>query len=332
MKRIESLDGFRGVCALEVVAYHWNAHLNSNVFPLYGGFVSVDAFFVISGFVLALSYETKLRQGPGLRSFLRSRARRLLPVLFAAMPIVVLTTAVVARFDGRSFMAVMSRGAMETLLIPMQVNGEFWFSVNPVLWSLFDEWFVSIVFAVVLFRLRTRLLVLVFIFYAGWAAFLAANTPGGGGIVALPASLPRAMGGFTAGMLIFRLYAADWLRVPNVRPYIPFAVWAATCWIVSVWPDSFTEPAAAFVIAPLCVAVLARSTWPIGRLWRVLGALSYPLYASHYAVLVGMHELTLGGAFGLLLSLSLSLLLARTVQLVTERATHPSIVPNTAAT
>jgi len=62
VKRYESLDGMLGLCALIVVLYHCGYGLNTP--PLVGsGWLSVDVFFVLSGFVIALAYEDKLRTG-----------------------------------------------------------------------------------------------------------------------------------------------------------------------------------------------------------------------------------------------------------------------------
>src|ERR1043165_8588900 len=78
-KRFHSLDGLRGVCALSVVLFH-----AADLFH-YGplmphGFLAVDMFFILSGFVIAFRYEDALNRGLHLRAFLEARGRRLLPV------------------------------------------------------------------------------------------------------------------------------------------------------------------------------------------------------------------------------------------------------------
>src|ERR1041384_6138813 len=80
-KRFLGLDGLRGVCALTVLLFH-----AANLFdqgPIFQhGYLAVDMFFLMSGFVIAFIHEERLRSGMGLIAFLRIRARRLLPVFW----------------------------------------------------------------------------------------------------------------------------------------------------------------------------------------------------------------------------------------------------------
>ena len=70
------VQGLRGVAVLLVVIYHSGVGLP-------GGFVGVDVFFVISGFVISQLLLRELRQigRVSLRDFYARRARRLLPAL-----------------------------------------------------------------------------------------------------------------------------------------------------------------------------------------------------------------------------------------------------------
>jgi len=82
--RFAGLDGLRAVAVMLVVVYH--------LFPswlLRGGFVGVDVFFVISGFLITtlLLREAEADGRIRLRDFWRRRARRLLPALVALLTI-----------------------------------------------------------------------------------------------------------------------------------------------------------------------------------------------------------------------------------------------------
>ena len=73
---LSGLDGLRAVAVLLVVVYH--------LFPaLPSGFLGVDVFFVISGFLITtlLMREREQDGRIGLASFWRRRARRLLPAI-----------------------------------------------------------------------------------------------------------------------------------------------------------------------------------------------------------------------------------------------------------
>jgi peptidoglycan/LPS O-acetylase OafA/YrhL len=80
------IQELRGVAILLVVLYHAGAILPS-------GFIGVDAFFVISGFVIAGSVRRSMRADDfSLSSFIGKRVRRILPALSVMLTIVVLAS------------------------------------------------------------------------------------------------------------------------------------------------------------------------------------------------------------------------------------------------
>ncbi len=81
MRHIRALDGLRGIAVLAVVLYHFAP----SVAP--GGFLGVDLFFVLSGFLIT-SLLVNEWEGTGrlaLPPFWLRRARRLLPALFLVL-------------------------------------------------------------------------------------------------------------------------------------------------------------------------------------------------------------------------------------------------------
>ncbi len=75
--RIRGLDGLRAIAVLAVVAYHlWPATVP-------GGFLGVDVFFVVSGFLITTLLLRQMTRvgGIDLADFWKRRARRLLPAL-----------------------------------------------------------------------------------------------------------------------------------------------------------------------------------------------------------------------------------------------------------
>jgi peptidoglycan/LPS O-acetylase OafA/YrhL len=74
------VDGLRGIAVLSVVLYH------AGVPHLGGGYVGVDIFFVISGYLISSQIYRDLAQGTfNLRSFYERRAKRILPVLLTVV-------------------------------------------------------------------------------------------------------------------------------------------------------------------------------------------------------------------------------------------------------
>jgi peptidoglycan/LPS O-acetylase OafA/YrhL len=74
------IDGLRAIAVVAVILFH------AGVKSFQGGFVGVDIFFVISGYLITLTILTDLqRQRFSLLGFYERRARRILPALFLVM-------------------------------------------------------------------------------------------------------------------------------------------------------------------------------------------------------------------------------------------------------
>lgn len=84
--RFIALDSLRGIAALFIVFYHmgpfgWVAGWT----PFRSGWMMVDFFFVLSGFVIAMSYGARLAQGYPRGSFLLIRLGRMFPLHLAVV-------------------------------------------------------------------------------------------------------------------------------------------------------------------------------------------------------------------------------------------------------
>ena len=74
------IDGLRALAVLPVVLYHSKINL------FQGGFVGVDIFFVISGFLITKIIITEVFQSSfSIIKFYERRARRILPALFTVL-------------------------------------------------------------------------------------------------------------------------------------------------------------------------------------------------------------------------------------------------------
>ena len=90
--RLPGLDGLRGVAVLAVLAYH----LDLGLLP--AGFLGVDLFFTISGFIITalLLREFEAAGRVDLRAFWMRRVRRLVPPTYALVAVALLLTPVLA--------------------------------------------------------------------------------------------------------------------------------------------------------------------------------------------------------------------------------------------
>lgn len=74
------IDGLRAIAVLPVILFHADFETFS------GGFVGVDVFFVISGFLITTILLGDLERGSfSIAHFYERRARRILPALFFVM-------------------------------------------------------------------------------------------------------------------------------------------------------------------------------------------------------------------------------------------------------
>ena len=80
MKYRPEIDGLRALAVLPVIFFH----ANFNLFQ--GGFVGVDIFFVISGYLITrVIFSEILQSSFSITSFYERRARRILPALFTIL-------------------------------------------------------------------------------------------------------------------------------------------------------------------------------------------------------------------------------------------------------
>jgi peptidoglycan/LPS O-acetylase OafA/YrhL len=297
--RFHSLDGLRGACALTVVLFHCDNLFHKNrIFQ--HGFLAVDMFFILSGFVIALTYEERLKDGVELKDFLRARARRLLPVywLGAALNIAIFIWMATSGYYPPSFTRVMIWIVVPLttmLMIPAYGTpvAEPYPAVMSITWSLVVEWFVNIAYAACFFRWKTRTLAL--LAAGGWLAMgIAGYFTGRGWCVGaitrdqvFTYGLLRGAPAFLAGVVIYRLHARRLFdRLPIVSTELLLTSWLC----VAVVPTYTATPTFDWIVVtmfcPLLVVLLIRSDFKAPAFCKGLGELSYPLYASHPGIVL----------------------------------------------
>ena len=78
---IKHLDGLRAVAIFGVIIYHAKLYFTSEPF-LKGGFLGVDLFFVISGYLMtSIIYEQSKNNNFSFKEFLLKRIRRIFPAI-----------------------------------------------------------------------------------------------------------------------------------------------------------------------------------------------------------------------------------------------------------
>jgi len=269
--RFATLDALRGVAAIGVMLFH---SMPDSPLAIRGGYLAVDLFFGLSGFVIALTYEDRLRGGMGLREFLTLRAIRLWPML------------VVGALLG---MGLYQGSAGMLFLLPNPFSDTLYPS-NPPLWSLLFEALAYLGFATFAYRLQLKGLLA--LLTGGGLALAAFALQGhallqefGGFWSTAPAGLARLCFSFTAGVVIYRLRQSQGLpRSRDRRAWLLAAAVSAVMLLITT-TGSLAGLAAIFVIFPALIWLASKWELPSPRAGSLLGALSYPLYCIHMPIL-----------------------------------------------
>lgn len=293
-ERLYGLDGLRGIAAILVVAFHIGQWTPSSEWIAPGGYLAVDFFFLLSGFVIAQAYERRLLAGLPLRDFSLIRLVRLYPLFLLGIALGCIKPALQLAFSQ------VHAPAMSELLTWIVVNGLilpvfntlYLFPLNPPAWSLFLEILINLLFAAFLFRWSRRSLGLIVIAAAAvliFAGLSQHSLNGGWGWSNVYVGLARTGFSFLLGVILHRF------RIGRSRAYswprflVPSMILVG---ILTIHIDpglrGWCDLAAVILIFPLLVLV-AASTEPPLRLQRACalsGDISYPLYAVHYPLML----------------------------------------------
>ncbi|WP_158746956.1 acyltransferase, partial [Acidisphaera sp. L21] len=139
------IDILRGFAALSVVVYHVIAHFNWDAFPVSGplvwfriGWMGVDLFFVISGFVIALSAFRALDAQPDrstfFQHFVRHRGARIIPLHYVTCLVFVVSLQPFMFFSAEGWLQFVTHALFIHDFFPNHQGG-----INGVNWSLAAE-------------------------------------------------------------------------------------------------------------------------------------------------------------------------------------------------
>ena len=295
LRPFHTLDALRGVAALVVLLFH--AGFFFGIAPPAEGYLAVDLFFAMSGFVIAYRYEADLQRGLGFVAFVALRLRRLYP-LFLLGTILGVLPAILAVALGHT--DPLHEGAVEALplallMLPSHALAfarQEVYPLNFVAWSLALELLVNVAWAAT-HRVWT-------IRNLGWLLSAAALCLG---LVAWAngslnvgydwdnafGGLPRVVYGFGVGILLFKLRD---LRLGVVLPRVPW--WALVVLVPALlfvdpsrfgpaWARPLFDLVFITLIVPTIVrAAIASEPSPAARgVCALAGLYSYVLYSLH---------------------------------------------------
>lgn len=288
-KHFEVLDGLRGIAAISVVVFHFMEFIEPDYSKhLIGhGFLAVDFFFCLSGFVIAYAYDDRIGK-LGLREFFRSRFIRLHPLVVLGS-VLGLLGYLFNPFAGhpQSLGSIIVIFLCSVLLIPFPTMAETYynnFGLNAPAWSLFWEYIANIVYAFFLSKMKRRYLWMLLVPAAlgvCWVIYKEKSLLGGWSGGTFWDGLVRVSYSFLAGMLVYRY---GWV-VKSRLGFLGMSVLllAGLMSPYSKW-NLLWESLIVMVYFPMLV-VLGAGTEPspmVRRLCVFSGKISYPLYMCHY--------------------------------------------------
>jgi peptidoglycan/LPS O-acetylase OafA/YrhL len=287
-----------GVAALIVVMWHGFWFLGGQI-P--GGYLAVDFFFLLSGWVLAHAYDQRLATTMSPWGFFRARLIRLYPVYLLALAL----TFVGWTHDGNMPYAT---GLAALAFIPNFWDGPAFWLLAPS-WSLTAEAAVNVPFGAFHRHLTDGVLAavvvvaLVGLIACGWffGGFAVLSYSG-----IWPRVLSRALFSFPLGVLLYRhrqrltRWAPGWATWPAMAPLLVVVIIPVTAQYESI-RDLLTV--ALLFPALLLFASNAQPRPPTAAIANALGKMSYPLYLLHMAVfafanvcLIAFAHISLGDA------------------------------------
>ena len=300
----EILDGLRGVAAILVVCFHlFEAHATSHFNQIINhGYLAVDFFFVLSGFVIGYAYDDRWNKMT-LKDFFKRRLIRLQPmiVLGGLIGAAFFYFGLGSNIDQTSAGMLMLATFASCLLLPLPLGMDIrgWTEMYPLNgpeWSLFFEYIANLLYALFIRRFSNTMLA-VFVFFSGCLTihFLFTNPNGdvigGWALTAkeLYVGFARLLYPFFTGLLLSRLKLT--IRIPH-----PFFFCSLLVILLlampriggenSLWMNALYESISILFLFPLIVILSssskALSEKEINPVCRFLGKISYPLYLTHY--------------------------------------------------
>lgn len=315
------LDGLRGVAAMLVVWYHvfegFQFAGNKPVIDFINhGYLAVDFFFMLSGFVIGYAYDDRWGKSLTMGGFFRRRLIRLHPMVMLGALIGAISFLLTGmeRWDGTHSTMLLTLTALvcSWLMIPalpgmqrdVRGNGEM-FPLNGPCWSLFFEYIGNILYAIIIRRLSTRTLAwLTALLCCALTWFAVTNQSGYGSIgVGWTLDTTNLLGGtlrmlcpFTIGMLMSRVFKP----IKNVHG----AFWACSLILIGIFHVPFVDGGSPMSLNGIFEAVCIIGVFPIivwlgasgtttdntsRRICRFLGDISFPLYIVHYPLMYAFY-------------------------------------------
>lgn len=299
-EHIRSLDLCRGFAAILILFYHVSFLFSDSHTLFQSAYLCVDFFFLLSGFVIANSYETKLQEGLGVLKFTALRVARLWPlvVLATLIGLMVQLPRWYRELGSIDPLSVSITTLSNALSLPTPVSpNEFLFPLNGAAWSIFFEIVINIAYALILPMLRYSSLVALIV-VSGIGLAVTAHTHNtldvGWSVSNFVYGFPRVAFSFFVGVCINRMARAAGPQRMFAPPLLLaglVCVVAALSVPATALPNSkgIYDFLVAAIVFPALLVVALRTrfgSWGNSAAW-LLGGISYSVYLLQTPLMIG---------------------------------------------
>ncbi|MBP2616498.1 acyltransferase family protein [Chryseobacterium jejuense] len=320
---IKSLTGLRGIVALWVAFFHLSHFRADIIQTVVGkGYVAVDIFFVLSAFLLAVSYADKFKalNYSVIQTFYKKRVNRIYPVYILSVIFIALFL-----IDTSTVQFLMNAALLQCFFNPN-------YSLGTVYWSLSTEWICYLIFPFLLFlifkyKLRSEILIITSLVLRGALLYLPDNLYLGPEVPLIKTwryldvidglnSLIRTVSSYLLGIGMAFLSGSQLRR--RLVVYIAMILFLLLL---------YTEKGLFFI--PLLSAIIIKQLYDgedslIKRLLGsnaiyFLGNISYSLYIIHYIIQTQDWVFLSSGSLNSLLSISIAIILSYFSYILIER-------------
>lgn len=290
-RRYATLDGLRGLAAIMVMLLHTDCYRDGFSFTPHS-YLAVDFFLMLSGFVIAMSYQQKLMVDLSLVGFFKRRAIRLYPVAIFGVLLGCLKLASEAglgRGGSEPRTIVVIACALNLFLIPFwspHFKGDIFPGNSPV-WSLFAELVVNVIWSVIAkYRASVSLLIALAALCGSFSLWYISDQ----GVQPLEygrflGPMARMLFAFLIGVLFYNFQSAITKRIPNA---VTNSVFLGIALVLILGMQRFGvawDVISIYLLLPIVLACgIAAGIEPERGIRKFLGDLSYPLYAVHYPI------------------------------------------------
>lgn len=289
--RFASLDAIRGGAAIIVMAMHSRMLTGYDFFPQ--GYLLVDLFFLMSGFVIGHAYDKRLQNGGYVGTFMLRRYARLVPMWTIGLALGSLWMLYGALRGGNILLwatgIIWQLAFLPLFWKTLNASLNYLFPANTPGWSLFFELLANLfygLFARLLHRIGLIIVVAVAWLALAWIAIRYPTLDHGGEWSAAIVGLARVGFGFFLGLLLYKLPRPDRGARATMTFLVTLGLVVAFCHVrLPAW-HGIEDLAVVTLILPLllwsALAIdLRRPAWA-----EALGMISYPLYTIHLPIMM----------------------------------------------